>query len=38
MTLHSFSVCEEVQRGKELFRTDILPKFNFISKSEDLQA
>lgn len=38
MTLHGFSVCEEVRRGKELFHTDILPKFNFISKSEHLQA
>lgn len=38
MTLHSFSVCEEVQRGKELFHTDILLKYNFISDSEHLQA
>lgn len=38
MTLHSFCVCEEVQRGKELFHTAILLKFNFFSKSEHLQA
>lgn len=38
MTLHSISECEEVQRGKELFHTDILVKFSFISKSEHLQA